>query len=42
MRQSRGEGCAEMQSGRPRKPLAEVILWSAPLRATSSGIVIST
>jgi hypothetical protein len=22
--------------GRPRKPLAEVILWSAPLRATSS------
>jgi hypothetical protein len=31
-----------MQSGRPRKPLAEVILRSAPLRATSSGFCIST
>jgi hypothetical protein len=30
-----------MQSGRPRKPLAEVILRSAPLRATSSGQCIS-
>jgi hypothetical protein len=30
-----------MQSGRPRKPLAEVILRSAPLRATSSGLCIS-
>jgi|GEM_PF-6875731 hypothetical protein len=30
-----------MQSGRPRKPLAEVILRSAPLRATSSGLSIS-
>src|ERR1700735_1935037 len=36
-----GEGCAGMQSGRPRKPLAEVILRSAPLRATSSGQCIS-
>jgi hypothetical protein len=32
---NRQEG-SEKSKGRPRKPLAEVILWSAPLRATSS------
>jgi hypothetical protein len=32
-----GEGSFKtLSKGRPRKPLAEVILWSAPLRATSS------
>ena len=30
---------AAESKGCPRKPLAEVILWSTPLRATSSGIV---
>ena len=39
LKPGRAEG---MQSGRPRKPLAEVILRSAPLRATSSGLCIST
>jgi len=39
--QSRGGLCGGVQSGRPRKPLAEVILRSAPLRATSSGQCIS-
>ena len=39
-----GESASEIpkSKGRPRKPLAEVILWSAPLRATSSGICKST
>jgi hypothetical protein len=39
--QSRGGLCGGVQSGRPRKPLAEVILRSAPLRATSSGLCVS-
>ena len=29
-------GILKICKGRSRKPLAEVILWSAPLRATSS------
>jgi hypothetical protein len=32
---------AEKAMGRSRKPLAEVILWSAPLRATSSAVLFS-
>src|SRR2546426_8411294 len=32
-------GSIRNSKGRPRKPLAEVILWGAPLRATSSVFV---
>ena len=34
-------GILKICKGRSRKPLAEVILWSAPLRATSSKRVLS-
>src|SRR5579863_5326610 len=41
-RKTRG-GLSETEcKGRPRKPLAEVILRSAPLRATSSGVLYCT
>jgi hypothetical protein len=34
-----GRAAENLSKGRSRKPLAEVILWSAPLRATSSVLV---